>query len=385
MVTSRDDPQVPLKILLTNSTDIFAGGEDYVLILSKYLIKRGHSVRVSANPGHLLLEKCGSAGIPTLPINYVGMGRVFAVAAQLRKALRLHAVDIVHSNANYDRTCAAMAAAFAGTAHIAGVHSAHSIRHNLTHWLRNRWGTDHFIADAEAVKDVLTGKDRIPASAISVIPIGVENDPAEFRRQARARTRAALCISPDTIVIGNVARLVPFKGHSHLLEAAEEVVRRRTDVLFTIIGDGELRDDLQRQASERGLGPYLRFLGFRSDLQELYPAFDLYCHSSLDLEAEAFPIAILRALAAGLPVVCTDVGGIRLMVEDGKSGYLRPSGNPGELARALLAVMEQPELRRSMGEASFALFLKKFHAAAMAENVERVYAAVLAARGHQAH
>jgi len=344
-----------------------------VLILARYLRQRGHNVRVSANPGHLLLEKCERSGIPTDPLEFRGMSRVFAVGRTLRNLLRRHSIRIVHSNANYDRTAAAIAAAGTPVRHIAGIHSAHSIQHNPTHWLRNRLGIARFIADAAAVKDVLVKEDGIDPARISVVPIGVEEDPPELRREMRERSRLALGAFPDTLVIGNVARLVPFKGHRILLDAIAEVVRRRTDILVPIIGDGELQHDLERQVHRLGLESYVRFLGFRDNLQELYPAFDIYCHSSLELAAEAFPIAILRALASALPVVATDVGGIRLMVEEGVSGYLTPPENPMALAEALLRVMSDPAFRASMGEASFSLFRRQFHASAMARHVEETY------------
>ncbi|MBP1647907.1 MAG: putative Phosphatidylinositol alpha-mannosyltransferase [Bacteroidetes bacterium] len=364
-----------MNILLSDSTDIFAGGEDYVLILSKYLVRRGHAVWVSANPAHLLLKKCEASGIQTVPIPFVGMSRVFGVAGLLRAALREHGIDIIHSNANYDRTCAALASAFLPVRHIAGVHSAHSIQHNITHWMRNRWGVDQFIADAEAVKSVLVREDRIPASLITVVPIGVESGITEDRASVRAAVRAELGIAQDTIAIGNVARLVPFKGHKGLLEAAALVVRERRDVVFPIVGDGELLDILREQARSLGIERQVLFLGFRDDLDRLYTAFDIYCHSSLELAAEAFPLAILRALSSGLPVVCTNVGGIAMMVEDGISGFLCPPEDPASLGDALLKVIKHPALRESMGHASLHLFTKRFHAEAMAEKVEKVYEA----------
>jgi len=117
----------------------------------------------------------------------------------------------------------------------------------------------------------------------------------------------------------------------------------------------------------------VRFLGFRDDLRALYPAFDIYCHSSLELAAEMFPIAILRALAGALPVVCTSVGGIAAMVDEGVSGFLTPPGDAPSLSAGLRRVAANPDLRRSMGEAALGLFERKYRAAAMAENIERVY------------
>jgi glycosyltransferase involved in cell wall biosynthesis len=371
-----------LNILLSNSTDIFAGGEDYVYILAKYLMRRGHEVRVSAHPGHLLLQKCKQSNIETVPLTYTGMSRAFSVGAELRRVLRKHAIDIIHSNANYDRTCAAIASARGTTRHVASVHSSHSIQHNFTHWLRNTYGTDHFIADAQAVKDVLVREDGISASRITVIPIGVEDDTKEFQAEARVKTRALLGVSPGTVVVGNVARLVPFKGHGILLRAIAEVVKSTAGVLFPIIGDGELMGTLRLQTKALDIEQFVRFLGFKDDLHEWYPAFDIYCHSSLELAAEAFPLAILRALAAGLPAVCTKVGGIGLMVEDGISGYLTDPEDAQALAEALLKVINNEALRRSMGVASFNLFQREFHASAMAERVEHVYAKVLTDHQH---
>jgi len=183
-------------------------------------------------------------------------------------------------------------------------------------------------------------------------------------------------VSDDTVVIGNLARLVPFKGHRVLLDAAALVVRVRNNILVPIAGDGELLEELKEQARKLGIERQVRFLGFCDNLDELYAGFDVYCHSSLELAAEAFPLAILRALAAGLPVVCTNVGGIALMVEDGVNGFLRPPDDSASLAGALLKVLADPLARASMGKASFALFERKYHAARMAETMEKVYESV---------
>lgn len=364
-------------MFISNSTDIFAGGEDYVLTLAHYLRQRGHILWVSANPGHLLLEKCATAGISTVPVAYTGMSRVFNVATEIRAHLKRLSIDIIHSNANYDRTVAAIAASWTDTRHVASVHSAHSIQHNITHWLRNRFGTDQFIADAESVKQVLVHEDVIPEHRVTVVPLGVESFPKDQEQFWRQKTRAEWRVSPKTCVIGNVARLVPFKGHRYLIDAIAGVVSANHDVLCVIVGDGELMATLQEQARALGVESNLRFLGFQDNLHELYPAFDVYCHSSLELEAEAFPLAILRALSAGLPVVATQVGGIGMMVREGTSGYLTPPQNAPGLTDALLRVINDGLLRISMGKESFELFKMKFHASIMAERVERVYDYVL--------
>jgi glycosyltransferase involved in cell wall biosynthesis len=366
-----------LNVLLTDATDIFGGGEEYVLILARHLRMRGHNVLVSANPNHLLLQKCESAGIATVPLRYGDMAKVFSVGAQLRAAIRRHGIDIIHSNANYDRTCAAIGAMFTDAKHVATVHSAHSIQYNLTHWLRNNYGIAHFIAVAEVVNDVLVNDDRIDRSRIAFIPNGVESMSATAMQEARRKARDAWGVGQNTLVIGNVARLVPFKGHAHLLHSIARIVKVSPDAFFPILGDGELMSELKRQADSLNIEKHVRFFGFQDNASTLYPAFDIYCHSSIERAEEAFPLAILQALAVGLPVVSTNVGSINLMVENGISGYLTPPENPKRFADALLKIIADRDLRRSMGKASFDLFNRQYHASVMAERVEQVYNSVL--------
>ncbi len=364
-----------MNILISNSTDVFGGGENYVFILARCLHERGHEVWVSALPDHLLLQKCAAHGIATIPIAYKGMHRVFNVAAALREELKKHSIDIIHSNANYDRTCAAIAAGFSRVRHVAAIHSSHSIQHNLTHWLRNRYGIDHFIAVAENVRNVLVAEDRIPAAKITVIPNGVLNDSESSI--ARKQSRALLEVGEKTIVIGNVGSLTPLKGHAFLLRTIAEVVNVYPHVLCPIFGKGELWDELHELARSLQIEQFVRFMGFRNDVDAFYHAFDIYCHASRGSVPDAFPLAILQALAASLPVVATRMGDIPTMVEHGVSGYLTTPEDSHAMAEALVAMIRDPPLRHSMGSASFEIFRKRFHASLMTENVERVYSKVL--------
>jgi glycosyltransferase involved in cell wall biosynthesis len=262
---------------------------------------------------------------------------------------------------------------------VAGVHSSHSIQHNITHWIRNKYATRHFIADADSVRDVLVREDRISPERITIIPIGVEPGRGENAGAWRRQIRAELNVDDRTVVIGNVARLVAFKGHRVLLDAVAQLAQHRSDFVVAVAGDGELFNTLHEQAQRLNIAQRVRFLGFRDDLDRLYAGFDIYCHSSLEMAEEAFPLAILRALAEGLPVVCTRVGGIAAMLEDGVSGFLKPADDPSALAEGLLACIADGKLRESMGMASRRIFDRHYHARIMAERMEQVYEKVLAA------
>jgi len=371
-----DNICVPLNILITNSTDIFGGGEDYVLTLATHLKRRGHAVWVSALPDHLLLQKCTRNDIETIPVQYTGMANVFTVSSQLRREMRSRQVHVVHSNANYDRTCAALACARTRSAHIATVHSAHSIQHNLTHWLRNQYGIDHFIAVAEAVREVLIREDRIAPGRITVVPNGVP--PNDGDHEARRReVRRQLDIPAQTVVIGNVARLVTFKGHRYLLDAVAALTHSGANVLVLIAGDGELRTSLEEQVRRLGIGQSVRFLGFQENVRELYHAFDVYCQPSIERAEEAFPIAVLDAMATALPVVATRVGGIPSMVQNDITGFIVSPEETAGLEESLLRLCTDPMLRERLGRGSYDLFHARFSAETMTDTVEAVYSRFL--------
>ncbi len=364
-----------MNILISDSTDIYGGGEDYVLTLALLLRERGHHLCVSTLPDHLLSSKCSAAGIETAPLSYIGMGKVFSVALQLRKILVDRAINIVHSNANYDRTCAGIAAVSLPAAHIATVHSAHSIQHNVTHWARNKFAIDHFIAVAPPVQEILVHHDRIPPEKVTFIPNGVP-DNTDNSEKMRRDVRAELEIPDDTVVIGNVARLVPFKGHAYLLRTVDMVLQNDPNTLFLVLGDGELRGELETTARKINIEKHIRFLGFRTQVRRYYHAFDIYCHSSIELAEEAFPLAILDALATKIPVASTKVGGIGMMVRNGITGFLTTPEQPEALANALRELIRSKEKRQSMGSEGYKLFREHYHASIMADKVEDIYAKV---------
>src|SRR5258706_15058081 len=121
----------PLRVLLTNSTDIYGGGEFYVLELAKFLRARHHDVLVVCKPGNLLSKKCLEAGVRVHAIDFPAQGRLVRHVLMLRDVIRHHRSQIVHTNSNYDRTAGAFAARMTGAIHVTNVHSFHSLRYNV--------------------------------------------------------------------------------------------------------------------------------------------------------------------------------------------------------------------------------------------------------------
>jgi glycosyltransferase involved in cell wall biosynthesis len=174
-------------------------------------------------------------------------------------------------------------------------------------------------------------------------------DAAEVRRHApdRAEVRRSLGIGADEVVIGTVANLRATKGYPDLLQAAATVIRETDSVRFISIGRGPLEGELRAQHTQLGLGGRFEFLGFRADAVHLMSAFDVFCLAS---HHEGLPIALMEALALGLPVVATRVGGIEEVVTDGREAVLVAPHRPDLLAAALLALIRDPDRRSEMAQ-----------------------------------
>jgi len=360
-------------ILLTNASSIYAGGELYVLILATELISRGHRAIVSCRPDNLLLNKCAANNVPVAPVDFPAGGQLMKNVSLLKGIVRRERVDIVHTNTNYDRTAGAMAARLAGVRHVANVHSYHSISHNLTHWLRNRYWTDSFIVLGEGAKDILI-RDGIPPGKIDIVRLGLDPQTNARSPELRARAREEFGIADADILVGNVGRLVPFKGQEYLLRSFAAIAAAHPSAKLMIVGDGELDGTLRHQAAELSLGNRVIFTGFRDDIPSLYSAMDIYAHSSVEGGGETFPFAVLQALAFGLPMVVTDVGEVAAMVEEGITGFAVRDRDEKRFADALGRLLSDAALRESTGRLGRELMMKKFTSSVMASAVEEVYA-----------
>jgi L-malate glycosyltransferase len=228
---------------------------------------------------------------------------------------------------------------------------------------------------AEALRPFATGD-----MGLGKRPIDVWHNPVDRRRfhrpspDQRAASRAALGLRPDTPVAITVGRLDRLKGVDLQVAAWPEVHRAVPGAILLVVGEGPERAALEREAAP--LGDAVRFLGFRDDIERLLWAADVAVLSS---RQEALSLAAVEAMAAGVPVVATDVGGSPEVVRDGVTGLIVPPEDPASLARALISLLGNPPLRARLAE-------RADHAAteldlpAFAARLEAAYRAVLADR-----
>jgi glycosyltransferase involved in cell wall biosynthesis len=174
-------------------------------------------------------------------------------------------------------------------------------------------------------------------------------------------------------VIGNVAALVPHKGQRYLIDAAHLVVREVPDARFVILGEGELREHLEKQVRDHHLEKHVLLPGFRMDVLGCLKGFDIFVMSSV---TEGLGTSLLDAMACARPIVATTVGGIPEVVQDGETGLLVPPRNARAMASAIVALLKDPERRRRMGRAGLNRLRGRFTVERMVAETAQVYARV---------
>jgi len=211
--------------------------------------------------------------------------------------------------------------------------------------------------------------------------IGLGLDLQKFTQceNLRGQLRQELKIDNETPLIGIVARLVPVKGLHYFLEAAKIVLQAKPNFRFVIVGDGELRDELETYAKTSGIGEQVSFLGFRRDLPEIYADLDLVVLSSLN---EGLPVTLIEAMAAAKPVVATKVGGVGDLVRHEQTGMLVPAQDSQALAQGILRVLALSKDERSdMGQAGRKQVYPKYHINTLVSNIETLYTTLLKQKG----
>ena len=194
--------------------------------------------------------------------------------------------------------------------------------------------------------------------------------------------------------IGIVGRLMPWKGQHVFLEAAAQVLRAGHDARFVIVGAPFFGEDayegaLHQQAEALGIAPHVEFLGFQKDVPAVLRSLDVFVHASTS--PDPCPNAVLEGLAAGLPVIGSDGGGVPEIITHGETGLLSPMGDAPALAANMRRLLSDPEAARRMGRAGAAHVRTQFTSARTARGVERVYdslqrpAGVLLARTGDTH
>jgi glycosyltransferase involved in cell wall biosynthesis len=233
---------------------------------------------------------------------------------------------------------------------------------------------DAIICVSRTVLEFSKVRIGLPASKLIQINNGIDFDAIDFSLdQVQARTQYGL---PSTgFLIGAIGRPRPVKGYDVLLNAFANLVTLEPDLLLLFVGDGPDRKKLEFKAQQLNLPPRVRFMGDQSEIHKLLPALNILVSSSFH---EGMSNVILEAMAAGLPVVATAVGGTPEVVVDGETGLLVPPGDPEALSQAILKLIQNPKMRKKMGLAGRERVKKHFTIQETVHQTEKLYLKLLA-------
>jgi sugar transferase (PEP-CTERM/EpsH1 system associated) len=302
--------------------------------------------------------------------------RVAAVLRRLRP-------DIVHSR-NWPAIDAIPGARLAGVrAIIHGEHGREEADPQGLNRHRNRIRrglallVGRFVTVSDDLRRWMIDTVRIPASKVVTIHNGVDTN--RFSDQERDSWRRVLGVGDRVRVIGSVGRLDPVKDHETLIRAVARIAPEQPDAMLVIVGDGPRRQSLGALADTLRLNDRIQMLGERDDVARLLRGFDVFVLSSV---AEGISNTILEAMATGLPVVATRIGGNPELVEDGAHGRLVPARDPAAMAEALNEYLADPLLRAMHGKASRQRAVTQFDLSVMVDAYRQLYV-FLAGRKHR--
>ena len=346
--------------------------------LCRLLAAHGLQVLVGAREGSKIFDWTADSGVEAVPGLELRAGfqprSLARDVARLRELIRARGVDLVHTWQSAETYIAALAVVGTRAELVRSRTITKPIRPHVARPMLQRVCRASFVTCSRIEQAVVAS--GFPRERIHPLVEGV--DTGRFRPDPEARAlRGELGLPADARVVANIGRLEAVKGQVHFIEA---LARLPADVHGVIAGEGRARAALEQRRAELGLERRVLLLGVRADVPRVLAASDVYALTSTGSEGSSR--ATLEALATGLPVVCSDVGMLPDIVR-APHGLLVPPGDPGALADALRALLDDPRRLAEMGRAARAFAERERSEACMLASVESVYTAVAGARSSE--
>lgn len=344
------------------------GGQSQVKYTVLGLRQRGDRAVLVAHPEGELLKRMseGMDLVPLAPRHEVDL----AAAWRFSKVLKQYGPDVIQAHDSHAVAMAATALAIVSNGKRPPLIATRRVDFRIARNSFSRWKYDQvdcFVAITNAIADMLVS-DGIPRHKIALVNEGVDVERIVGLPTADVHEECYLPVGSP--VVGNVAALVPHKGQHYLVEAAALVVREVPDARFVILGDGELREQLEREIKQKHLERHVFLAGFRSNALELIKSFDVFVMSSV---TEGLCTSIIDAMAAAKCVVATEAGGIPEVVAHEETGFLVPIRDSKALAQRLVQTLKDEPLRTRMGKAGLARARARFTVERMVEETSVVY------------
>jgi glycosyltransferase involved in cell wall biosynthesis len=362
----------PRRILLAIESSGPGGAENVVVRLADALRRKGDEPIVATLRPGWMTERAEEAGIPVWIVPQ-RQGLDLRWIPAFARRMRRERIDVLHSHEFAMNVFGGAAALLARVPAVSTIHGRAYVsaqpRRVWAYRILRRLGIP-IIAVSEDLAGFLAQGFGIPRAELRVVHNGIplaEAAPAATRAARGPSARQALGVPPDGPLCVAVGNLYPVKDHATLVRALAELPGARV----AIAGRGDEEANLRRLAAELGVADRLHLLGLRDDVDTVLAAGDVFVQPS---RSEGLPLAVLEAMAAGLPVVATRVGGIGEAVADGETGYLVPPAEPPALAAALRKVLAADDRGAALGARGRLRAEREFSVDVMADRYRALYA-----------
>jgi len=356
-------------LYLTNHLNI-GGITSYVLTLSTGLKKRGHNIYVASSHGQLFSrftqEGINYVSIPIKTKKEVSP-KILASMFKLLYAVKQYNIDIVHSNSRTTGVLGCLLSRRTGIPHVSTCHGFFKKR--LLRKLFPCWG-QKTIAISEQVKEHLIKDFSIDEERIKVIHNGIDVEKYAIRNtQYAIRKRKELGLG-DGPVVGIVARLSDVKGHTYLIQAMKNVLESMPQAQLLIVGEGKKKQELVKLVNALEIQKNIFFIPSVTETTEVLSIMDIFVLPSLK---EGLGLSLMEAMASGLAVIGSDVGGIKSLIQDGNNGLLVKPADSVSLSGGILELLGNAKKREYFGNNARDFISKNFSQEEMVTQTERVY------------
>lgn len=360
-------------------SDTNIGGAGRVILnYLRYADRSRFETWVAVPRGSLLVPPLEEAGARVFQVDGIA-DRSYSRAdvRVLEELIRREKPDLVHTHGALSGRIAAR------RCHVPVVYSRHSafpvpakLRYPPGRWV-NKWVNEHYAdriiavspAAAANLTDAGISPKRITVMMNGVAPV------ARSAPEVCRDFRAQYGLSPDVFTAGILARIEPYKGHLHIVEAAQQLKEEGRKLQILIAGVGGYEEELRGEVARRGLEDTVFFLGFQTDVAPVLSVLDVQLNASYGTETSS--LSILEGMSMGLPAIVSSYGGNPWLIDDGEDGLIFPNRDSAGLARCIARLMDEPETLARMSRRAVEIFQSRFTGEIFAKNVEQVYLDVL--------
>lgn len=348
------------------------GAERVALLCTARLVKAGHSVTLVSleePPAGALGREFEAAGVRVLRIPKQPKGYDKSLSARLLSTFLRERFDVIHTHNPPCLVYAALPARLSGARAVHTKHGPHP--DSFARLMLRRVGaasTHRFVAVSQATADFALKLREVSAKKLRVVLNGTDLGRFKPDPVARKKTRAALGIPEDAFVIGTVGRMAKVKNQALLVRACAPLLGPKTHLI--IVGDGAEASNTKNLAKQLGVEAFAHFPGETPNVPEHLAAFDLFALSS---DSEGLPLSLAEAMGFALPMVCTSVGGVPKVVDEGETGFLVPAGDEEALRRTLKRFVDDRELGRTMGARGRVVAEKRYSVDRMMSEYIEIY------------